>query len=71
MSSDQFLLVISLVQVNKSKPGTLGDRWKPMTIQPNVKIGIGYQCHRVADANFAVGDQNFIGYLTDATNGTR
>ena len=26
----------------------------------------GHRCHRVADANFAVGGQNFIGYPTDA-----
>ncbi len=37
----------------------------------DLKIGIGYRCHRVADASFAVGDQKFIGYLIDANDGTR
>jgi hypothetical protein len=25
------------------------------------EVWIGYKCHRVADANFAIGDLNFIG----------
>ncbi len=37
----------------------------------DLNIGIEYRWHRVADADFAVGDQKFIGYPTDVSNGTR
>ncbi len=48
-----------------------GDWWKPMTIRLNLEIGIGYRCHRVADANFAVGDQKCIWSTTDANDAYR
>jgi len=54
-----------------TNPGIFGDQWKPMTIRLNLKIGIGYRCHQVADAKFAVGDQKFIGYPIYANDGTR
>ncbi len=38
---------------------------------PRLELANNIIRHRVADANFAVGDQNCIGLLTDATNGTR
>ncbi len=62
----------SLVPMNlgKCRPWTFGDRWQPMTIQPDLKIGIGYRCHQVTNANFAFGDRNIIGYTTDTTDGT-
>jgi hypothetical protein len=37
------------------KPGIFGDRWKPMMIQLDVKIGIRYRCHRVADGKVGIG----------------
>jgi hypothetical protein len=42
-----------------------------MTIQFDLKVGIGYRRHRVTDANFAIGDQKLIGYATDANNVSR
>ncbi len=44
-------------QVTLAKPGTLGDRWQPMTKPLDADFAIGYQFHRVADADFAVCDQ--------------
>ena len=52
----------------KIKLGTLGDRPKTMTIQLDSDFSVGCWCHRVTDANFAVGDRKCIGYLTDATD---
>jgi hypothetical protein len=34
----------------------------------HLNVGNGYQCHWVIDANFAVGDQKFIGYPTNTNN---
>jgi hypothetical protein len=53
------------------KPGTLGDRWKPMTIRLDSAPFVGCRCPRVADANFAVGGRQYIGSHTDATDDTR
>ena len=41
----------------KIKPGTLGDQWQSMTIRLDADFADSYRCHRVADADFAVGDQ--------------
>ncbi len=41
-----------------------------MTIQIDADFVAGYRCHRVADADFAIGDQKSIEHLTDATDGT-
>jgi hypothetical protein len=38
-----------------TKPGTLGHRCQPMTIRLDLKIGIGYQWHRVADGKIGIG----------------
>jgi hypothetical protein len=46
-----------------TNPGIFGDQCQPMTIRLVLKVEIGYRCHQVAYANFAVGDQNFIGFL--------
>jgi len=40
-----------------TKPGTLGDRRQPMTIQLDADFAVGCRCHQVADADFALGDQ--------------
>jgi hypothetical protein len=50
-----------------SNPGTFGDRWQPMTLLLDLKIGIAYQYHRVADADFDIGGQRCIWYCNDAT----
>jgi hypothetical protein len=50
------------------KPGTLDDRWQPMTIQLDADFAVRYRCHWVADANFAIGARRCIGYSNDATN---
>jgi hypothetical protein len=57
--------------LSKINPGIFGDQWQPMMIWLDLKIGIGYRCHRVADANFAVSKQKIIGYPTNANDGTR
>jgi hypothetical protein len=49
----------------ETEPETLGDRPKPMT------IAVGCRCHQVTDADFAVGDWQYIGYHTDANDVTR
>jgi hypothetical protein len=51
-----------------TKPGTLGDRPKPMTIQLDSDFSVGCRCHWVADADFAVGGRRSIGYSNDATD---
>ena len=66
-----------LVQVWKvhklpsSKPGTFGERSKPMTIRLNSAPFFRCRCPRVADSNFAPGGRQYIGSHTDATDSTR
>jgi hypothetical protein len=55
----------------RTKPGPLGDRPKPMTIQLGLKVGIDYRSHRVTDANVGINGQRCIGYRNDANDGTR
>ena len=43
------------------KPGTLGDRPKPMTIGLDSNANVNNRCYRVTDAYFAVGGQHCIG----------
>ena len=56
---------------NLIKPGTLGDRPKPMTIQLNLKVAIDYRCHRVTDANVVIDGRRCIRYRNNANDGTR
>ena len=53
------------------KPGTLGDRSKPMTIRLDSNANVDNRCYRVTDANFAVGDRQYIGSHTDANDAYR
>jgi hypothetical protein len=53
------------------KPGTLGDRPKPMAIRLDSNNNVDNRCYRVTDANFAVGRRRCIGYSKDANDGTR
>jgi hypothetical protein len=54
--------------MEQTKPGTLGDRSKPMTIRLDFDLSVGCRCHRVAYANFAVGGRQYIGSHTDAND---
>ncbi len=66
---DLFDLSVSLgVSTVKTKPGTLGDQSKPMTIQLDSNANVDNRCYRVTDANFAVGDRQYIGSHTDAND---
>jgi hypothetical protein len=53
------------------KPGTLGDRWQSMMIRIDSNVSVGCRCHRVADADFAASDRQYIGYHNDANDAYR
>ena len=48
-----------------TKPGTLCDRSKLMTIRFDYNANVDNRCYRVTDANFAVGDRQYIGSHID------
>jgi hypothetical protein len=54
-----------------SKPGTLGDRPKPMTIRLDSGLFFRCRCPLVADANFDTGGRQYIGSCTDANDAYR
>ncbi len=56
---------------NKIKPETLGDRCQSMTIQFDSNVSVAYQQHPVTEADFDVGDRQYIGYHTDANDAYR
>ena len=56
---------------NSIKPGTLADRSKSMMIQFDSNANVDNRCYRVTDANFAVGDCQYIGSHTDANDACR
>ncbi len=51
-----FFLNLLLWNSTSTKPGTLSDWPKPMTIQLDSYFSASCWCHRVTDADFAVGD---------------
>ena len=52
-------------------PGIFGDRWEPMSIPIRCRGSDRLPMSSGDDANFAVGDRNCIGYLTNDTDVSR
>jgi hypothetical protein len=73
------MVILELLHLNdniivdhiKHKPGTLGDQSKPMTLRLDSNANVDNRCYRVTDANFAVGDRQYIGSHTDANDAYR